>query len=438
MKCNMIKLLILADDFTGALDAGVQFVGSGAQVIVKNSSYIKEDLLGQEDENIDHADVLVVQTDTRHVTPKAAYERVLQICKRFQKLKEEPPMIYKKTDSALRGNIGAELDAVLDAGGLQRLFFIPAYPRLNRVTRKGSQYIEDVPLHRSSFAKDPINPISCSYVPDIIHESSKTPVFVVPEEQALEKFSPKERGIYVFDATSDERLFQISLWMKQLRMPFAVAGCAGFANHLTNMFTFEHHMKDFVLQEQKLLVVMGSVHPVSVEQVNVAQKTGFSVKCIGDFSGAKTDLEYDPKRADLMELCKIFQRSRGLILTTNPICENRALANNSIEDLCQWSEDASIVSKNLGKIVYGLLECGIVCTLVITGGDTLCGVMAGLQCTRVEPLDEIEDGVVLARILSCFGEICMITKSGGMGSSGIYCNIEKYLQEHREAKEQVI
>ena len=36
---------------------------------------------------------------------------------------------YKKTDSTLRGNIGSEIAALMDACKMERLPFIPAYPK---------------------------------------------------------------------------------------------------------------------------------------------------------------------------------------------------------------------------------------------------------------------------------------------------------------------
>ena len=64
----MILLLIIADDFTGALDTGVQFAAHGirTQVVV--------------DPQVDFSDhdakVLVVDTETRHLPPKEAYDVV--------------------------------------------------------------------------------------------------------------------------------------------------------------------------------------------------------------------------------------------------------------------------------------------------------------------------------------------------------------------------
>ena len=114
----MILLCIIADDFTGALDTGVQFAAHGVstRVVV--------------DPNVDfsahEASVLVVDTETRHLPANQAYDIVSRLVERARRAGIS--YIYKKTDSALRGNIGAELSALLDASGQAQLHFLPAFP----------------------------------------------------------------------------------------------------------------------------------------------------------------------------------------------------------------------------------------------------------------------------------------------------------------------
>ena len=99
----MLLLLIIADDFTGALDTGVQFAAYGAatRVMVKD----------QVDFASCDAQVLVVDTETRHLPPEKAYQIVEELTRAA--CRAGIRYIYKKTDSALRGTIGAELAAVL-------------------------------------------------------------------------------------------------------------------------------------------------------------------------------------------------------------------------------------------------------------------------------------------------------------------------------------
>ena len=113
----MLRLLMIADDFTGALDTGVQLAAHGipTQVVV-----------GQADLSACSSTVLVVDTETRHLSAAKAAEAVARLTR--SAVENGVGCIYKKTDSALRGNIGAELAALLKASGARNLPFLPAFP----------------------------------------------------------------------------------------------------------------------------------------------------------------------------------------------------------------------------------------------------------------------------------------------------------------------
>jgi len=198
VRDGMEKLLIIADDFTGALDTGVQFAVRGARTCVVTDPAYDFARAGEE------VQVLVLDAETRHLTPEAAYRTVFRavgagLAAGFQ-------YIYKKTDSALRGNVGAELSAALDAAGAERLHFLPAMPKTNRVTRNGVHYIDGVPVAESVFGQDPFEPVSASAVAEIIGAQSDTPVVLHP----LGEDGPEARpGIQVYDAETEEDLRRI-------------------------------------------------------------------------------------------------------------------------------------------------------------------------------------------------------------------------------------
>ncbi|MEH2930920.1 four-carbon acid sugar kinase family protein [Candidatus Ventrimonas sp. KK005] len=67
----MVKLLVISDDFTGALDTGVQFAGKGIKT--KVLSYHPEN--GEKLKGLE-TEVLVIDAQTRHLDGNEAYERV--------------------------------------------------------------------------------------------------------------------------------------------------------------------------------------------------------------------------------------------------------------------------------------------------------------------------------------------------------------------------
>lgn len=81
------------------------------------------------------------------------------------------------------------------------------------------------------------------------------------------------------------------------------------------------------------------------------------------------------------------------------------------------------ISSCHGKIVKHLLENGMEYTIMMTGGDTLMGLMKEMNCTQLYPVCEIEKGAVLSLLMWNGRRIQVISKSGGFGSKEIITRI---------------
>ena len=82
--------------------------------------------------------------------------------------------LYKKTCSVFRGNVGAELDAMLDAAGAESAVVVAAFPANGRTTRGGIHHVRGVPLDQSEFARDPIHPrTESNLVADLARQTAR-------------------------------------------------------------------------------------------------------------------------------------------------------------------------------------------------------------------------------------------------------------------------
>ena len=259
----MVKLLIVADDFTGALDTAVQFAACGANTRVISEVDFS---FGEIDQEIE---VLVVNAETRHMTSGNAYEAVYKIV--HKAIAFGVVYIFKKTDSALRGNIGSELTATLNATRAHHLHFIPALPKMNRKTVCGIHYIDSLPVHESVFGKDPFEPVEVSYIPDLI--ALQNDVSVQLATKASE--GPGDKGIIIYDASTDEEISQIISKLDASGNGVIMAGCAGLAAALTKRFKFKGHQPLSFTKKNNFLVVCGSVNPITKEQLDYAELNGF-------------------------------------------------------------------------------------------------------------------------------------------------------------------
>ena len=260
----MITLLIVADDFTGALDTGVQLAGSGARTrVVTDPAFSPQSAEG--------AEVLVIDAETRHLPPAQAADIVGGIVRRA--VEQKVPYIYKKTDSALRGNVGAELGALLAASGEEALPFLPAYPQIGRCTKGGVHYIDGQPVAESVFGIDPFEPVRHSDLAGLIGAQSGVPVHSLPADGP----APSGQGIYVYDACSLEDLEQTGRTLAAAGRLHISAGCAGFGAVLPRLLGLGG--KECAPEprlDPRLLVVCGSVNPITVAQLDAAEQAGFA------------------------------------------------------------------------------------------------------------------------------------------------------------------
>ena len=89
------NLVIIADDLTGALDTGACFAAPGRRTIATWEA-------GAQPEG----DIWILDTETRPLPPGQAAEQIRTLCSPHIGLCRR---LYKKVDSTLRGNVGAEL-----------------------------------------------------------------------------------------------------------------------------------------------------------------------------------------------------------------------------------------------------------------------------------------------------------------------------------------
>ena len=114
-------IAIVADDLTGAADAGVQFVRAGYRtaVIFHGEAAPTADI-----------DAVSFDTDSRTMAADFAAKRVVDVARAVRGAR----VVYKKLDSTLRGNVAVELSAAFGASGRELAIVAPAFPEAGRTT----------------------------------------------------------------------------------------------------------------------------------------------------------------------------------------------------------------------------------------------------------------------------------------------------------------
>ncbi|CAI2931785.1 four-carbon acid sugar kinase family protein [Aminobacter niigataensis] len=125
-----LMLAIIADDLTGALDTSAPFAASGLKVAVAMTPEATVKALASE------PDIFAVSTASRALPADVASTRVRDVANRL--MPHAPRIVLKKIDSRLKGNVGAEADALAEASGREALVVAPAVPDQGRATRDGA------------------------------------------------------------------------------------------------------------------------------------------------------------------------------------------------------------------------------------------------------------------------------------------------------------
>lgn len=397
----MAQTMLIADDLTGALDAGVCFVPQGAKVLV--------DAAAVEPASIDAcAGALCVNAATRHMGAAEAAERVAGLVRAAQTA--GVPLVVKKTDSALRGNVGAELAAAWRASGARCLHFLPALPAMGRVTRGGVHYIDGVPVSQSVFGRDPFEPVVDSDVRAIMAAQTDAPVAVVAEgEQAPAGFE----GIVVYDATSEASVESRVRELLAAADGSVLAGCAGLASALAAIAGPGSRADEPLSFVGNLLVVCGSVNGVSRGQCAAAVRGGAA-----SYRIAETE------KCDDSWL--ISDAGRAFVAAVNDDWAARPLTvvdGSGLEDLSglvpAGLDVRQVVSDHIGALLAAVCAAGVRGRVLVTGGDVLTSFLAQAKVAEVTPLGQVSAGVVAFEVRPPAGVLRIASKSGGFGEESL-------------------
>ena len=505
----MAKLLVLADDFTGALDTGVQFSSRGISTFVTvkdNTGFsstvnptfeteVSNDIISVasdmqrcgkvEDDLFTNQEpyVCIVDLESRHIPAEDAAGKVHRIVNNA--LHSGVEYFYKKTDSTLRGNIGAELSAMLKASDSGCLAFVPAYPKAGRTTRNGYQLVNDVPLHNTVFAKDPLNPIDESYIPAIIGKQSNCKAVLLKvsddkltiiDEEANTKVdidvffsgyecsrlsvSTEEPFILICDSSADEDMQRIGDILKKYGILYTTAGCAGFASVLPDLLELVETGKSKKtcknkprLHNDAILVICGSLNETSLKQIKHAENEGwYSISIspdilLQDIEG-KSNMPESWSRTAEDIAAAIKQNGKAIIKTVDDTDQLKSYIRYGERLGLDKNEIHLRIAGNMGMLIKHLSNLSDIGAYAVFGGDTAFGIMKAMEWDGLIPRDEITPGVVISQIMhdrsvnfgsskenypdgSNENKRCtyLITKAGGFGDEDVLIKIEKYLKE---------
>jgi len=415
---------VIADDFTGACDVGVQFKKQGLETVVLTDAEFLSDLKSV-------FDVLVVDTETRNLPPEDAYRKVKRAVRLLRQNNIE--LVYKKIDSTLRGNIGAEINAVIDELNVKAVIIAPAFPSQKRTVINGRLLIDGVPIEETEYADDPLSPVSSSQVSTLIERQSgkkvgeihlsaiRRDVNLIIEE--IRKHIEAGKRIIVADAESENDLERIAEASHALNV--LPCGSAGLASAVSSELAFR----------SRTLIVSGSINSVTLNQIETAIKR-LNLRVIQPcISGILFDEEMIEAASDelVKEAGKIVAEGGDLIVR---LADSKSLISEIQEAGKKRGmtklQVADILLSVLSRATRKILEKHNFNGLVLIGGDTSIRIMDALGAKAVRTEGELLPGIPFGRIIEGeYDGMRIVTKAGGFGDNYTLMKIIESMRKNK-------
>lgn len=381
MASKRAAYAIIADDLTGAGDAGVQFAAAGLRTRTLRDDWTPEHLAG--------AEVVVIDTASRGLAADHAYARVRSAADRLQDAAVQ--VVYKKIDSTVRGQLGAEIDAVMDACRLTTALVCPAYPAQGRTLVRGVLLVGGIPVAETPVAADPQAPVYESHVPTLLARQARRTVQWLPRPghtsgylaaklHVLTAKGDETGTIVVCDAQDDEDLAAIASTVHSmeagLTQSLLLIGSAGMARPLASRLAQ-------LVKGQKntsVLLLCGSLHPSARTQVR------------------QVELANDPQVTILATPAQVGSRPEPV----------RTLADDARTWLAEYEASG----------------------IVVTGGDTLHALLQSLQAHGVDLEQEAAPGIPMGRLAGGpWAGLRIISKAGGFGGPNALVDAVQLLKQ---------
>lgn len=389
----MDKWLVIADDFTGANDTGVQLTKRGFKTqVVLNGRNIKND-----------GSSYVLDTESRGKSNEDAYESLKNHIKNIFDIDYD--LIYKKVDSTLRGNIGAEVKAIYEEYKPELVIFAPAFPIIGRTTVDGIHFVDGKRILETEFAKDPIKPVLEEDISKLIQFGFEGKVIHHKLKEIRDgEINFSKSIVHSFDAENNDDLEKIISSVIATKKKILWVGSAGMA--------------DIILKIKKplkpALALIGSLSQVAKKQIRFAEEKGIKVLkvSISESLESRDISEYVKKAKD------ILSRGEDLIITSSYDNEDYLKAIEVGKSLSMSTSDISLATQEiLGQVGKETIENKDIAGVFVTGGDTAIGFINSTNALGSSIIEEIITGIPLMRLNG--GKVDglkMVSKAGAFGN----------------------
>lgn len=394
----MKNVFIIADDTTGANASAILNKPLGYDCISVRTK-VKE---------IKHDALYSFSTSSRGITKQEAYEVVKDT---LINLKDKSAIYNKRVDSTLRGNLGSELDAFLDYFPNKTAVVVASFPSSGRTCVNNTLFVNGELLETTDVAKDPKCPVTTSIVTELFKKQTDKSITnidlsVVRSEDfkdiLLEKYN--ENRILVIDALENEDIDKIAKTCVELDLDIITVDPGPFTYYYTRNWKLK--------EEYSFYCLIGSVTPLSLEQMKYAKKNGayvYELDC-KEILSENYPIYIDKCYKELTAINNNF-----IILTTSHLNKEYKIDLSKFSANCQSVEEVSnLINDRIAKLFIKFLKNREADCVYTSGGDTTVEFLKQVDSYALRMNNEILPLTVESTILGGDFEGLKIVSKGGL------------------------
>lgn len=426
----MLNYVIIADDLTGANATGVLIKKLGLKPVTLMNSLRKDDLEKS-------YDTVLYSTDSRGVEKEDAYERVYQATEFF--FSSNVKVYGKRIDSTLRGNIGSEIDGMLDAlpkGTIAAV--VPSFPEANRQAVGGYLLVNGKALEDSDAAKDGKKPINSSIIEKLVKEQSKyeaASIYIEDIKKGCEnlqskilKFYNDGKKLIIFDALDNNDLEIISKALINTNIKFISVDPGPFTAEVIKQHIVldkKNKKKQEIKEDReinnKVLMAIGSITDTTREQLERLSK---------DRDIFKVDINSRAILGDINTKHKEIDRVINKVIENKDLYDVFCVVLDSLYEEVRINLDeeakkqnttkeflSQIMNTSVAEISYRIMkEIKSIKGIFSSGGDISVSICRKFNSAGLELLDEVMPLAAYGKFIEGeFPDMKIVSKGGMVG-----------------------